>query len=90
MYRQAQRVAAVMSGRPAWRNAPMARFLREAMTRGPKRVRTREWSGSVSGEVRPRKRPYSRPRQPTGVLRVGHGAQVECPARVACGPARAA
>ncbi|WP_430791273.1 Eco29kI family restriction endonuclease, partial [Actinoplanes sp. G11-F43] len=42
--RLAQRVASVMSVRPARRRALMARLRSEARTRGPERVRTREWS----------------------------------------------
>jgi hypothetical protein len=44
MLRLAQRVASVMSIRPARRSALIARFRSEARTRGPDRVRTREWS----------------------------------------------
>jgi len=44
MLRQAQRVASVMSVRPARRSAPMARLRGQAMTRGPLRVRMRQWS----------------------------------------------
>ncbi len=40
MYRQAQRMASVVSCRPARWRAPMARFLSAAMARGPERVRT--------------------------------------------------
>ena len=44
MLRVAQRVASVMSRRPARCRAPMARLRRPAMTRGPERVWAREWS----------------------------------------------
>ncbi len=40
MERLAQRVASVVSCRPARWRAPMARFLSAAMARGPERVRT--------------------------------------------------
>jgi predicted NACHT family NTPase len=42
--RPAQRVASEMSRRPDKCSAPTARLRRPAMTRGPERVRTREWS----------------------------------------------
>ncbi len=42
MRRLAQRVASVVSCRPARWRAPMARFRRVAMARGPERVRTVE------------------------------------------------
>ena len=42
MLRLAQRVASVVSCRPARCRAPTARFLRVAMARGPERVRTVE------------------------------------------------
>jgi len=41
MLRQAQRVASVMSVRPARRSAPMARLRSDAMTREPLLVRIR-------------------------------------------------
>ena len=44
MLRLAQRVASVVSCRPARCRAPTARFLRVAMALGPERVRTVEWS----------------------------------------------
>ena len=44
MARVAQRVASVMSRRPARCRAPMARLRMLAMTRGPEWVRAREWS----------------------------------------------
>ncbi len=44
MLRLAQRVASVMSVRPARRRALIARLRSEARTRGPERVRTRELS----------------------------------------------
>ena len=44
MYRLAQRVAWVVSWRPARRRAPIARFLSAAMTLGPDLVRTAELS----------------------------------------------
>jgi hypothetical protein len=44
MSRLAERVASVMSRRPVSRIAPMARFLRAAITRGPDLVWTVELS----------------------------------------------
>jgi len=44
IYRLAQRVASVVSWRPARRSAPIARFLSAAITLGPDRVRTMELS----------------------------------------------
>jgi hypothetical protein len=44
MFRLAQRVASVVSCRPARCRAPMARFLSATMARGPERVRTWDWS----------------------------------------------
>jgi len=48
MLRLAQRVASVVSCRPARCRAPTARFLRVAMARGPERVPTVEWSSRWS------------------------------------------
>ena len=44
MSRPAHRVASEMSRRPAKCSAPIPRLRRPAMTRGPERVRAREWS----------------------------------------------
>src|SRR5258708_37560946 len=74
MLRLAQRVASVVSWRPARWRAPTARFLRGAMARGPDRVRMVEWSSRerVSDPVQGLGRPLGAG-QGGDVLRGGAG-----------------